>query len=234
MANKKGEPSCKTAELWYHNLRLIKRLFGVFTKQHREKGLETFMRIASTWLKVGVWMTFIYSLLVQAMVMISLILGNQSKIEAGNKELFPIAPLGIAIALLIIGFVLFFVIKKRRYIGVIVLAVSCVMFFLIGLEISREFPVQVGASGDDIGISTGKLITRHMAPIAVLIFMVPAWITDHFDRKACELRAISKPSHYDLSGDALFTDLGDNTETDSRPLKKSVRRRLEKMQNTDN
>lgn len=171
------------------------------------QGMHT--RTVSTICKVLMWLAFAFSAIWQVMTLYSLHSGNQQAIAAGQEQyVFNIWPLAIACVLIVAGLVLFILLKKQRYIGLLIAIAAAVIFLLVALELGRAFPLQIGTGGVDRGLSPWKIAYRHCSMLLVPVFMVPAWLCERAADKADERRRAKEAGsyHIDLSGAPLFAD----------------------------
>lgn len=166
------------------------------------------MRKAASICRGILWVLLAAVLFVQVMTIVSLYINNQQVIllEDSKRE-FPLAVLLIVASCLLLGGVLLFgLIKKRRYIGLILCAVAAVIFFITALEIHRAFPTSVGADGQMHGISFSRMIFRHMTPIGIPLLMLVSWLLERGASRREPLEAPSEKRGFDLLGEPLFKD----------------------------
>ena len=151
----------------------------------------------------------IFSAIWQGMTLFSLYSGNQQAIAAGYEQyVFNIWPLVSACVLIVAAVVLFTVLKRHRYVGLLIAVAAAVIFLVVALDLSRAFPLQIGTGGVDRGLTTWKIVYRHCSMLLVPLFMLPAWLCERAAVKAEELRRVKEAgrTHIDLSGSPLFTD----------------------------
>lgn len=178
------------------------------------------MRAIAVISKTLMWAALVVYLFFQTMAVIGISSNNAKAINAGRpEEVYSVIPLVVAAAAMLIGAVVFAALRRRRYIGIIIGVVAAAIMLMVALDLGRAFPVQVNSYGDT-GLSTAKLIWRHIGIAVVPVFMLAGWLAEHF---------ADKGKHgYDLSGDPIFKDAYDTTE-DQKPRrpKRSVRKRQE-------
>ena len=185
------------------------------------------MRAIAVISKTLMWAALVVYLFFQTMEVIGISSNNAKAINAGRpEEVYSVIPLVVAAAAMLIGAVVFAALRRRRYIGIIIGVVAAAIMLMVALDLGRAFPVQVNSYGDT-GLSTAKLIWRHIGIAVVPVFMLAGWLAEHFADKAAALADKGKHG-YDLSGDPIFKDAYDTTE-DQKPRrpKRSVRKRQE-------
>ncbi len=183
------------------------------------------MRTTAAVTRVLMWVFFAFSLLMQGMSIFAIEFVNNQRARELNmpKSVYNVAPLLIFTLLLIAAVVLFTVLKKHRYIGMILAAVTAIAFVVIALDLGRVFASQIGSGGQDVGLNTWDMVYRHMSPVLVAVFMLPTWLFGRAADRADEAAAITGGSHFDLSGDALFSDDRKGRADTSAPQKKGVK-----------
>ncbi len=164
------------------------------------------------------------------MALIGITSSNADLVKAGQADkAYNVIPLAIASVMMLAAPILFAIFKRRRYIGIIMGIVAAAVMLMVALDLGRAFPVHIASSGDNTGLSTAKLIWRHIGIAIVPLFMAVAWLAERAADKAAELA--NKDKHgFDLSGDPLFKDLegGIGEPQEARRLKRSLRKRMEK------
>ncbi len=164
------------------------------------------MRGAAGIFRILFWIVLVLVVAIQIVTMVSIQMNNANAVEAGQHDkVLSIVPLAAATVLMVAGAVLFEAVSKRRYIGLILCAVAGVVFFLYAFSIRDAFPVRVGSWGQDAGVSTARMIWRHMSPVLVPVLMLGAWLSE---RSAAKRQPISDKTGFDLSGGPLFRDEG--------------------------
>lgn len=164
------------------------------------------MRKAATAFHILMWVMFGFSALWQVAA-VSAILFSQFNNQ--NFTTYNVVPLVVFIVLMLASLVLFEVMKKRRYIAVIVSFAAAIALFVIALELKRLIPVTVDSASvtGTTGLTTWKLIYRHISMSFVPFFMLPTWLFDQSARRQeMEARELQKKEHLDLSGGPLFKD----------------------------
>ena len=176
------------------------------------------MRTAATVCKTILWIVLVFVFAVQALTIGSLSLNNLNVIEAEQTDkVFSLVPIGIAVGLLIVGTILFLAYQKRRYLGLIFCAAAGVMFFIIAFQIRDAFPVWMGSDGRDMGVTTARMIWRHMTPVLVPLVMLAYWL---IERSVLRMEPpLPEKSSFDLSGAPLFHDEGDRQIPEEEPVK---------------
>lgn len=189
------------------------------------------MRALSFTSKFFMWFFLVFYSLIQVLAIFALMSNNHSAIEAGRTDsVYSVAPLIAATVMMILAVSLFTVFTKRRYIGIIVATVAAAIMLVVALDLGRTFPTSVGVGDTDVGLSTWKIIWRHIGIAIIPVFMLSAWLSERYADKVDLQRREDKPG-YNLSGNAIFKDVdSDNyTQPQQRKLKRSLRKRLEKQ-----
>lgn len=191
------------------------------------------MRAYSTTCKVLAWVFMaIYSVL-QMLAIYGI--SQQNKIAVANgraDRVYPPAPLVIATVLMLVAVLLFFVIRKKRLFGVLLGFAAAVMMLVVALDLGRSFPVTVGSYDVDTGLSTAKLITRHIGIVIVPILLSLAWLFEHYDNQAiAAAEAARERADYDFSGSPVFKDDDYSMLPEQQPkkLKRSIKKKLERQ-----
>ena len=188
------------------------------------------MQTVSTISKVLMWISLVFTALIQGMVIFAIQSNNTDAVLAGQTDkLYNLVPLICASMLLLAGVILFAVLRKRRYIGVILAAVAAVVFVVVAFDIRNTFTTQIGATGETVGITAWRMIYRHISPVMVAVFMLIAWLCGRAaDKAAAEAYLARGKTGYDLSGGPLFADEGilpTEVEKPAHRLKRSLRAR---------
>lgn len=161
------------------------------------------MHNTTTFCRILLWIVLVLVCAVQIMTIVSIQINNANAIEGeAYDKVLSIVPLIVAAVLLLGGAVLFEVFPKRGYIGLILCAVAGIIFFIYAFSIRDAFPVHIGADGKDTGVTTARMIWRHMSPVFVPILMLVVWL---LERSMAKEEPAAK-SHFDLSGGPLFKD----------------------------
>ena len=164
------------------------------------------------------WVLLVLMLAMQALVIVSIQMNNWLAEERQLEEnIFQLTPLILAVAIMLAGALLFGIYKKRRYIGLILCTVAAVVFFLLAFEIQRAYPTSIGADGNTKGITTFRMIYRHMSPVLLPLLMLVSWLTE----RAAARRKAAHPlpeDHFDLSGGPLFRDESSSGKESKDPL----------------
>ena len=187
------------------------------------------MRTASTIAKIIMWVALVFYVLLQTVTILSIHFGNNaSAIEAGRPEsVYSVIPLLVTTVAMLAAVILFTVWEKRRYIGLAVALAAGVAIVVIALDMGRAFPVRISSYDTDPGLTTWKLIWRHIGMVLVPLAMIPAWLCEraYMNDRDFQLSLAKEPT-FDLSGAAIFADEGGAPapETGHR-LKKSLRRK---------
>ena len=191
------------------------------------------MRATSVTCKVLMWTVLVVCTAFQVLAMIGIGQNNTAAAEAGKPEkIYALWPLIAVMALLWGAVLLFTLLHKHPHIGIILAGVAGIAAIVIAFDLMRAFPSQISASGGDTGLSTAKMVYRHMSPILVPILMIPAWILDRILDKQAQARLVaSGKARFDLSGAPIFSDgstLGlamaaDGPEESPRKEKRSIR-----------
>ncbi len=184
------------------------------------------MRGASNFLKTLIWIFTVLYMALQGLAVYALSMNND------NYNVLPLA--GVSV-LMLTGVILFMVLTKRRSIGMIVAFVAAIGMLVVALDLGRQFPVSIGSSDTDYGLSLWKLIWRHYGIAIIPVLMLPAWLCERAANKADEMANMLYKPKYDLSGGAIFSD-GDDVLADENKkprLKRSIRKRIEKLEQAE-
>ena len=144
------------------------------------------MRTLSTISKTLMWISLVIYLLFQTLAIISLMDNNAHAISSEQPDkVYDPVPLLIGTVLMLLAVIMFTIMKRRRYIGVILAVISALVMLVVALDLGRTFPVVIGTDGMDKGLSTWKLIWRHIGIAVVPIFMLFGWLAERkADRKS--------------------------------------------------
>lgn len=188
------------------------------------------MRTLSFTSKFFMWFFLVFYFIIQALAVFALISNNQNAIEAGRSDsIYSVVPLISATLLMVLGVILFVVFNKRRYIGIIIAGVAAAVMLVVALDMGRNFPTSIGVGETDVGLSTWKIIWRHIGIAIIPVLMLSAWLSEHFADKADMLRRENKP-RYNLEGNVIFRDAdNDSYAQQPRKLKRSLKNRLKKQ-----
>lgn len=181
------------------------------------------MRKAATAFHILMWIMFGFSALWQVAAVSAILF---SQFHNQNFTTYNVVPLIAFIVLMLASLVLFEVMKKRRYIAVIVSFAAAVALFVIALELKRLIPVTVDSASvtGTSGLTTWKLIYRHISMSFVPFLMLPAWLFgEAASRQETEAREHNKKEHLDLSGGPLFKDT-DTAKADGTSASKKKRK----------
>ncbi len=187
------------------------------------------MRVASTVSKVFMWITAVLAALFQCMAMWGIHINNTGFVDLGKPEKqYNLLPLMIATAAMLIAVLLFSFLPRRvRFIGVILMGVTALVFIPLALDLGRQFPVHISSGGDDRGLDTWNVLYRHMLPVVTAVLMLVAWLCDRAIYKQDQLRLQeeAKKGHYDLSGGPLFSDTSKKKTAAAEEPEKAPRRK---------
>jgi len=181
------------------------------------------VRTLSTVSKVFMWMFMVVYFGFQSLAVLGIMSSNASAGE-GGKTFSPV-PLIVATLLMLAAVILFTVLPKRKWIGVIISVVAAGVMLMVALELGRMFPPSVSTTGT-VGLTTWKLIWRHIGISMVAVFMIVACLADRQLEK--EYYASRQKSGYNLSGDPLFKGLDDPEEMPVK-MKRSIKDRIRKQ-----
>ena len=188
------------------------------------------MRTLSFVSKFLMWALLMVYSVFQVLAVFGIMGSNADIIKAGQggRTVSPI-PLIAATILMLAAVILFAALAKRKYIGLIVSVVASAVMLMVALELGRQFPPSVSATVT-VGLTTWKLIWRHIGIAAVSLFMLVAWLADRQLEKAYS-RSREGKSGYDLSGQPLFKSLDDPGEAQQEKPKpkRSIRERIRKQ-----
>ncbi len=186
------------------------------------------MRAVSVTCKTLMWIVLVISTGFALLAMWGIGQGNQDLIAAGQSEdVYNLWPLALTFVLLWAGVLLYTLLRKMPLIGLIITIVAGIAAVLIALDLGRAFPPQIGATRE-VGLSTVKIIYRHISPVLVPVLLIPAFFCDRTLRRL-ELERLEKEAghHFDLSGGPLFIDVevdsSDALAGTARREKRSVR-----------
>ena len=187
------------------------------------------MRTASTIAKVIMWIALVFYVLLQTATILSIQFGNNASAIALDQpeKVYNIIPLLVTTVAMLAAVILFTVWEKRRYIGVLVGVLAGVAIVVIAMDLGRAFPVRISGYDTDPGLSTWKLIWRHIGMVLVPLAMIPAWLCERSYMKSQEFQlSLSKEPTFDLSGASIFTDEGQVALGEpAHRLKKSLRKK---------
>jgi len=181
------------------------------------------MRITKKLCRILMWIVFIWTLLAQVLAIIGI---STYTPEFNTIEII------LSLALLIIGMLLFTILKKKRIIGLCVAIVSLVFCVIAAIKISDTFIPERFAEnvGEHVALtpnlSNWDLVFRHLTNFVVVALMGILWKWERDAQLQAKREAAGEyVSQYDLSGDAIFSD----KPAQSHPVKRSVRARQEKQ-----
>lgn len=126
------------------------------------------MRFALSVFRGLLWTVLIVVGLIQILVLYALT----------SQKSYPVTPLVCTIVLMLVGIVLFFRMKTRRYIGLTVCAAAAIAFILIAIDLYRAFPSYIQVSGTS-GLDLWKTIWRHCSPALIPLLMLPIWVMEN-------------------------------------------------------
>lgn len=178
------------------------------------------MRRCSVACQVFMWIFIAFGMLMHVGIVIGLWMNNNNAVALEQTDkVYNIVPMIIAVALMIVAAVLFVVLKRFRFISVIIAVVSAVMFVMVGLDIYRTFPEQIDSYGRTVGITLWRLLYRHLSMTLALPFMLGGWLFGRAADKADEERRAKEgeTAHFDLSGAVLFSDSDHERKKAARP-----------------
>ena len=190
------------------------------------------MRAGAVFSKTLMWIVLVLCTGIQALAIIGIGSNNARAREAEQLDkVYTLWPLIALVVLLWAAVLLFTIWKKRAYIGLIVAGIAGIAAIVLAFDLMRAFPAQISTTGD-VGLSTWKMVYRHMSPILISLLMVPAFICDRIATKQEQARLVaSGKARFDLSGAPIFSDgstLGlsvaaEGPEITTRREKRSVR-----------
>ena len=158
------------------------------------------MRTAARCLRAALWIVLVLYIVLQILTMVAIRMGNVA---------YSLVPLGVVTAAMTASAVLFTVWKKRPYIGLLLAGICGVAMIAVSLDLKTVFPVVVSAAGDiDYGLSTLKMVFRHMGMAVVPLLMLGAWLCQRAADRTDALRRHGLKSTVDLSGERIFKDRG--------------------------
>ena len=187
------------------------------------------MRAGSFICKLLMWCSIVFYTMIQALTVFGLTSNNLKAVKAGQLDsVYGIGPLVTATLMMLIAVILFTIIKKRKFIGIVIAAVAAALMLVVALDLGRTFSSSIGTGGIDVGLSTWKLVWRHIGMAIIPALMLFAWLFQRCADKADE-QFMKDKKGYDLSGQAIFTDTEDVEEKCIKPRrpKRSVRKRIE-------
>ncbi len=189
------------------------------------------MRTLSYISKFFMWFILVFYFFIQALTVFALISNNQNALEAGRSDsIYSVVPLISATLMMVLGVILFVVFNKRRYIGIIIAGVAAAVMLVVALDMGRNFPASIGVGETDVGLSTWKIIWRHIGIAIIPVFMLGAWLSERYADKVDLQRRADKPG-YNLTGNAIFKDVDSESfaQPEQRKLNRSLKKRLEKQ-----
>ena len=143
------------------------------------------MRAVSFICKFLMWGFLGFYLIIQALTVYSLTANNLNAIKAEQPDkVYGATPLIAAAVIMLAAVILFTVFRRHRYIGTAVAVVAAALMLVIALDLGRAFPSSIGAGGNDVGLSTWKLVWRHMGIAVIPLFMLCAWLSERSADKA--------------------------------------------------
>ena len=191
------------------------------------------MRALSTLSKVLVWVFLVIYGLFQALAIFAISQQNQTALKNGMTDsVYPLLPLAIATVLMLASVILFFAYRKKRVFGVVLGFAAAVMMLVVALDLGRAFPVTVGSYDTDSGLSTAKLITRHIGIAIIPVLLALAWLFERMDHRAVAAAEASRErANYDLSGSPVFKDDEFSMEHEQKRsrMKRSLKKKLDKQ-----
>ena len=173
------------------------------------------MRVALSVFRVILIVALVLILAVQGLVLSSLILSGD----------YPAAPLACTIGLLCVGIVLFYVLRQRRYIGLLLCTAAAVAFIFIAVDLLRAFPSTVQAYGET-GLTVWKTIWRHGSPALIPLLMLPIVLIENKLDLQQQIRTAKKNA---AAYEAILDENANlNPETVLKPKKKQIGIRIRK------
>ena len=165
------------------------------------------MEVASVVSKIAMWTALVITGAFQVLAILGISMNNQQAIALNKPEKqYNLTFLVLCVVLFVLAVVLFTVLKKRRYIGVIIAVVAAFVLVGVALDLGRVFAVSIQATGEQ-GLSTWRMIWRHMSPVLITAFMICAWLFGRAADKKREAAALAAgPGKYHFDDKILFAD----------------------------
>lgn len=140
----------------------------------------------------------------------------------GINEINVLPVLGATVAMAA-GVICFFALPKGKGWAWLVVMAAIVVFVIEALYLKEEFPKHINSHGAIVGLTTWRLIWRHLSPVPMPFLMIPYWV-DYCRRRREEKAAASAaaPDSY------LGVPLTEEEEASPRRAKRSVRQRNQK------
>ncbi|MBR2337895.1 MAG: hypothetical protein IKA63_00325 [Clostridia bacterium] len=168
--------------------------------------------------RVLAWVTLVITTAFQCLAMYG--------IYTGNSE-FSIFPMAVATVLMAVSVILFFALRQGKTVPFLMAVGAAVLFIVVAVMIKNEFTVHMGADGTDMGITSWRMVYRHLSPVLVPVFLLAPWVVYRVDRKVeKEYAKKEQPDSYLDLGDFQLSRLEEQEEP--APAKRSVRDRLRK------
>lgn len=165
------------------------------------------MEVASVISKIAMWVALVVTGAFQVLAIFGISMNNQQAVAIDKPEKqYNLTFLVLCIVLFVLAVILFTVMKKHRYIGVIVAVVAAFMMIGVALDLGRVFTVSIQATGEQ-GLTTWRMVWRHMSPVLVTVCMISAWLFGRVVDKRREAAALAAgPSQYHFDDKILFSD----------------------------
>jgi len=170
------------------------------------------VRSWSTFCKVCMWVVLVICTFFQALVLLGIGQSNSAAVAAGQPDaVYNLWPIAVMTAALWAAVLLFIFLKKAPAVGLALALAAGVLTVIVAMDLMNTFTVHISSTGEDVGLSTAKVVYRHLSPLLIPLLMLPAFFLDMAARKQekARLEAEGGP-RFDLSGAPLFRD-GEST-----------------------
>lgn len=188
------------------------------------------MHITARICRILLWITLVITTTIQGLALVAIQAGNRALAESESRgEPYNWIPLLVLTVLMVAAVVLFFAVPKGKTVFFIATAVVGVLFILIALNLAEYYTVKLNAVGADKGLTVWRMISRHMTPALIPLFMLPSWLCYHAERKAEKRVAVEEPpaSYFDLLDKSFRMSALEDEPTPGK-AKRSVRHRQRK------
>ena len=176
--------------------------------------METIARI----FRVLAWIALAVTTAFQVLVIMGIRQGDSA---------FNTMPIVVATVLMVVAVVLFCVLPRGKIVPLLMAVAAAVLFVVIAVNIKAVFTVRLSTDGSDLGITSWRLVYRHLSPVLVPILLFPVWLNYHLDRQLQKAYAEKEqPTSYLGLEDFQLSRLDD--EENQLPAKGSVRARRRK------
>lgn len=134
------------------------------------------MRVLSRICSILSWVLFLFSLLVQGLLILTFSLGGRLIGQAAadnevNRRALPFVAVGTL--LFAAGFLLFCFVRKRHWLWYAVMVIGAALLAGAGLYLKNQYPETIVSEGRIAGYDSAfKLVWRHFLPLAVALLQL--------------------------------------------------------------